>query len=80
MDDSLLIYQMRMTNFCVLPSRPQYAMLAAAAGSHGQRWWRTVSAQRFYAQQAVGQHTAHPTWHTGTAIGNQREERGGMAC
>ncbi len=64
----------------MLPSRPQYAMLAAAAGSHGQRWWRTTSARRFYAQRAVGRHTARPAWRIGRATGNQREGRGGMAC
>lgn len=55
-------------------------MFAAAAGSRGQQWWRTMSAQRFYAQQAVGQHTARPAWRRGTATGNQREGRGGTAC
>lgn len=69
-----------MINSCMLPSRPQYAMFAAAVGSRGQRWWRTMFAQRFYAQQDVGQHTARPAWRRGTATGSQREGRGGMAC
>lgn len=55
-------------------------MLVAAAMFHGQRWWRTMSAQRFYGQQAEGRHTAHPVWHTGTATGNQTEEQGEKAC
>ncbi len=55
-------------------------MLAAAAGSRGRRWWKTMSARHFYAQRAVGQHTAHPAWRRGTATGNQREAQGGMAC
>lgn len=55
-------------------------MLAAAAGSRGQRWWRTMSARRFYAQRAVGRHTARPAWRTGTATGSQREGQDEMAC
>lgn len=64
----------------MLPSRSQYAMWAAAAGFRGQRWWRTTSAQRFYAQRAVGRHTAHPAWRKGTTTSNQREGPGGMVC
>lgn len=64
----------------LLPSRPQYATLAAAAESRGQRWWRTTSGRRFSAQRAVGRHTARPAWRRGTATGNQREGQGGMAC
>lgn len=69
-----------MTNSWMLPSRRQYAMLAAAAESRGQRLWRTMSAQRFYAQRAAGRHTARPVWRTGTATGSRREGQGEMAC
>lgn len=55
-------------------------MFAAAAESRGQRWWRTMSARRFSAQQAVGRRTARPAWHTGTATGSRREGRGETAC
>lgn len=39
-----------------------------------------MSVRRFYARQAVDQHTARPAWHTDTATGNQKEEQGGKAC
>lgn len=67
-------------NYFMLPSRPQYARLAAAVGSRGLIWWRTMSAQHFYAQQAVGRHTARPALRTGTATGSQMEGQGGRAC
>lgn len=55
-------------------------MLAAAEGSHVQRWWKTMSAQHFYARPAVDLHTARLTWRTGTATGNRKEGQGGRAC
>lgn len=65
--------------FCMVPSRPRYATFAVVAGFHGLRWWKTMSALRFYAQQAVGQRTTRPAWRTGTATGNQKGEQGGRA-
>lgn len=72
-------HKMRHHLFCIVPSRPRYATFAVVAGFHGLRWWKTMSALRFYVQQAVGQHTTRPAWRTGTATGSRKAEQGGRA-
>lgn len=63
---------------CSVPSRSRYAMFAAAAGSHGLQWLKTMSVRHFYAQQAAGQRTTRPAWHIGTTTGNRKAGQGGM--
>lgn len=64
---------------CLVPSRSRYAMFAAAARSRGLQWLKTKSVRRFYAQQAAGQRTTRPAWHTGTTTGNRKGGQGGRA-
>lgn len=64
---------------CSVPSRSRYATFAAAARSRGLQWLKTMSVRHFYAQQAVGQRTTRPAWHTGTTTDNRKGGQGGRA-